>query len=69
MEGFRKIDRAPSRLTVPLNLPVGPANDTKILAPHEAAIFNITSSSSVPLIIVTFELLEIASGTLVGFRA
>lgn len=62
-DGERKDGR-----TVSLILPVGPAKETKIVAPHEAAIFNITSSSRVPWMTVTFGLLEIAVGTLSGLR-
>ena len=65
-EDFEKVGKG--RLTVPLNLPIDAVKETKIVAPLEAAISSMASSSIVPSRMVTFELLEIISGTLLGFR-
>lgn len=57
------------RLTVPLDLDTGPAKETKIVAPQAMARWRAGSSSRVPVMMVTFSLLLIELGNLVGLRA
>lgn len=63
---FRLIKIRP--LTVPFDPYVGPANDTKMRAPHPAACSILVTSSNVPGITVTLGFPETSSGSFCGVR-
>jgi hypothetical protein len=53
---------------VPVDIPGGPAKETKNWAPAPAACSNFVTSSNVPSMTVTLTLLAISLGSLWGLR-